>query len=197
MTNEHIAYLRRTQKVLPMERAKARAPDDERMTEPCADEHVVFGTHFLVGFGLPVSYFVRQFLEFYGLRMHHLGPNSVLYLACFATLCEAYLGFLTFPSLLRFFFHFRAEMHDNMSYSCGGVVVYRRRGGPFSKMKWIDSFKKWKRSFFYVRNIGHERDWVNLPLFVDMPPIGENWSLEVCNDEMLVIGGRLKELKGS
>ncbi|KAE8812778.1 hypothetical protein D1007_10106 [Hordeum vulgare] len=81
-------------------------------------ERVVFGTHFLVGFGLPVSRFVGQFLEFYGFKMHDLGPNSVLYLPCFATLCEGYLGFWPFPSLFRLFFHFRAAMHDDVAYSC-------------------------------------------------------------------------------
>ncbi|KAE8819961.1 hypothetical protein D1007_02140 [Hordeum vulgare] len=110
MTDEHIAYLRRTQKILPTEHVEARKPGGERVPEPRANERIVFDTHFVVGFGLPASRFLRQFLEFYGLLMHHLEPNSVLYHACFTTLCEAYLSFWPFPSLFRLFLHFRAQM---------------------------------------------------------------------------------------
>ncbi|KAE8781138.1 hypothetical protein D1007_45641 [Hordeum vulgare] len=78
MTDEHIAYLRRTQKLPPVEHVEARAPGNERMSEPHAGGRVMFGMHFLVGFELPMSRFLRLFLDFYGLQMHHLGPNSVL-----------------------------------------------------------------------------------------------------------------------
>ncbi|KAE8780992.1 hypothetical protein D1007_45796 [Hordeum vulgare] len=93
MTAGHIEYIQHTWKLPPTELVEARAPGVECMPEPRAGEHVVFGTHFLVGFGLSGSIFLRQFLEFYGNEMHHLGPNFVLYLACFTTLCKAYLGF--------------------------------------------------------------------------------------------------------
>ncbi|KAE8782420.1 hypothetical protein D1007_44083 [Hordeum vulgare] len=98
MTAGHIEHLRWTQKLSPAEVVEARAPGEERVPEPCASERVVFGTHFLAGFRLPGCILLWQFLEFYGLHTHHLGPNSVLYLGCFTTLCEAYLGFWPFPS---------------------------------------------------------------------------------------------------
>ncbi|KAE8777664.1 DNA-directed RNA polymerase subunit beta [Hordeum vulgare] len=143
------------------------------------------------------SAFLWQFLEFYGLQMHHLDPNSVLYLACFVTLCEAYLGFWPFPSFFCHFFHLHAHAHGNMSYSCDDVMVYKRRGKPLPKMKWRESFKKWQRNFFYVRNIGLGRDWVNLPTFADEPPTGENCDLDLCTYELAVIDGRLQDLKAS
>lgn len=64
-------------------------------------------------------------------------------------------------------------------------------------MKWLDSFKKWQRSFFHIRSVSQGQDWVNFPPFADTELTGENWRLEVRNDELLAIGGRLKELKGS
>ncbi|KAE8803464.1 hypothetical protein D1007_20693 [Hordeum vulgare] len=118
--------------------------------------------------------------------MHHLGPNSVLYFTCFATLCKAYLGFLPFPSFFRFF-QFRAQAHDNMLYSCGDAVVYTRHNGPFTKMKWIESFKKWQCTFFYVRGIVLGWDWVDLPPFVNSPPTGE---LEPQSAQRLAHGDR-------
>ncbi|KAE8812407.1 hypothetical protein D1007_10524 [Hordeum vulgare] len=108
MTDEHIEYLQRTRKLLSAELDKARAPDGERVPEPRVGERVVFGTQFLVVFELRRSCFPRHFLEFCGLEMHHVGPNSVMYLTCFAMPCEAYLGFSPFPSFFRHLFHFHA-----------------------------------------------------------------------------------------
>ncbi|KAE8787267.1 hypothetical protein D1007_38892 [Hordeum vulgare] len=79
-------------KIPPAERVDTHPPGGKRMPEPSSSDRVVFGTHFLIGFKLPASLFLWQFLEFYGLEMQHLGPNSALYLACFSTLCEAHLG---------------------------------------------------------------------------------------------------------
>ncbi|KAE8801051.1 hypothetical protein D1007_23388 [Hordeum vulgare] len=90
ITEAHIDYLRRTRRIPLEERVETRVSGNERVPEPQDDERVVFGTHFPVSFGLPASRFMRQFLDFYELHMHHLGPNSVLYLAYFAMLCERF-----------------------------------------------------------------------------------------------------------
>ncbi|KAE8801238.1 hypothetical protein D1007_23133 [Hordeum vulgare] len=105
---------------------------------------MVFVAHFLVGFALPVSGFFRCFLASYGLQMHHLGVNAILYIACFVTLCEGYMGLCPFSSFFRYFFYFLAQKHKNNGapYSCGGVVVYRWRGPPFSGIIFKDSCKK-------------------------------------------------------
>ncbi|KAE8812885.1 hypothetical protein D1007_09979 [Hordeum vulgare] len=75
MTDKHIDYLQRMLNLPFAELVEACVPGGER---------VIFGTHFLVGFGLPGSTFLRQLLDLYVLQMHHVGPNTVLYLACFA-----------------------------------------------------------------------------------------------------------------
>ncbi|KAE8802524.1 hypothetical protein D1007_21709 [Hordeum vulgare] len=93
---EHIDYLWHKRKLPVAELVEARAPSDERVSEPRTGERV--------GFGLPASIFLRQILDLYGPRMHHLGPNSVLCLACFATLCKPYLGFWPFPAFFANFF---------------------------------------------------------------------------------------------
>ncbi|KAE8789767.1 hypothetical protein D1007_35979 [Hordeum vulgare] len=142
ITEAHIDYLRQTGKLSSEELVEARAPGEEIVQEPRPGGRLIFGTHFLVGFGLPGSIFLRQFLELYGLEMHHLGPNCVLYLACFATLCEAYLGFLPFPSFCRHLFHLCAQTHHHGPYSCGGVVVYKLFGRLLPRMTFKESFKK-------------------------------------------------------
>ncbi|KAE8815910.1 hypothetical protein D1007_06750 [Hordeum vulgare] len=90
ITKGHIDYLRRRRKIPSQERVEARVPGNKRMPEPRADEYVVFGMHFNVGFRLPVSRSMRQFLEFYSLYMHHLGPNFIMCLSSFTMLCKDY-----------------------------------------------------------------------------------------------------------
>lgn len=38
----------------------------------------MFYSYFSHGFGLPVSLFFLSFLDFFGLRPHHVGANTVL-----------------------------------------------------------------------------------------------------------------------
>ena len=61
---------------------------------PVDGEHVILWSHFLHGFGLPVSSFLCLFLTFYKVQPHHLTLNMVLLLSAFVTLCEGYLGVL-------------------------------------------------------------------------------------------------------
>src|SRR4051812_36664597 len=44
----------------------------EIVPEPQAGKRVVFVAHFERGFGLPVSTFLREFLDFHQLQPHHL-----------------------------------------------------------------------------------------------------------------------------
>ncbi|KAE8799110.1 hypothetical protein D1007_25583 [Hordeum vulgare] len=162
-----------------------RMPVDERVLELRVRERVVFGTLFTISFGLPARCFIRKFLEFNGLEMHHLGPNSVLYIACFAMLCEGYLGFRPFSSLFWLFFQFHTQKNEEVSYSCGGAVVYASRNALFPHMKLIDSFMKCQRSFFYIRSIGEGPDWVNLSPFTEEPLTYTNWDLEECNNKVM------------
>ncbi|KAE8783820.1 hypothetical protein D1007_03559 [Hordeum vulgare] len=141
-TENHIGYLRRTCRILSTERVEARVWGDGHVTESCAGERVVFDTHFNVGFGQPTSRFLCQFMELYDLQIRHLGPNSVLYLAFFATLCEGYLDFWRLSSLFQLFFHFRAQKNDEVTYSFGGAMVYARQNILFPRMKLVESFKK-------------------------------------------------------
>jgi hypothetical protein len=55
-------------------------------------EAVVFFDHFPRGFALPVSNFLRQFMDNFHLQPDHIGANAMMTLAVFAALCEAYLG---------------------------------------------------------------------------------------------------------
>ncbi|KAE8797614.1 hypothetical protein D1007_27081 [Hordeum vulgare] len=184
ITEGNIEYLRRRQKLPSEELIEACTPREERVLEPRPGECIVFGTHLLVGFGLPGSIFLRQFLEFYGLQMHHLGPNSVLCLASFATLCDAYLVLWPFSSFFRHLFHFHVHMHRDVSYSCGCAVVYTRGGWPFSKDEVEGVLQKVEARILLCLQHRPGRYWVNLSPFYDEPPTGEHLDLDVCTDEL-------------
>ena len=71
------------------------------MWRPCAgqristeDTHgrVILAPFFIRGLGLPICSFVRGLLRFYSIDLTHLNPNSILQIAIFIHLCEAFLG---------------------------------------------------------------------------------------------------------
>ena len=64
----------------------------EIVPAPATNERVVFHTHLTRGFGLPARDFMRTFLNHFGIQMHHLPVNGVLFLAGYVTGTEAYLG---------------------------------------------------------------------------------------------------------
>jgi hypothetical protein len=47
---------------------------------------VVFYDHFPRGSALPVSSFLRRFLDHFRLQLHHIGVNAMMALVAFATL---------------------------------------------------------------------------------------------------------------
>jgi hypothetical protein len=64
----------------------------EAFPTPDTHEVVVFSHFFYGGFSLPTSRFFRGILEFYGISLHHLNPNSIVHIANFIHACEAFLG---------------------------------------------------------------------------------------------------------
>ena len=92
---DHIAFLRDMRRLPSAGFVKARMPPEGEISPaPGEGERVVFCSHFIRGFGLPASSFLRSFLEFYHLQPHHLTPNTVMLLVAFNPMCEGYLGIL-------------------------------------------------------------------------------------------------------
>jgi hypothetical protein len=70
-----------------------RAPNLEPYPDPQGGEIVVFEEYFTHGFGVPVHPFLQGLCNYYEISICNLHPNSVLLVACFIHLCEAYGGF--------------------------------------------------------------------------------------------------------
>ena len=81
-----------------------RAAAGKKFPSPHTDEVVVFSSFFYRGFSLPTSSFFRGLLKFYNIRIYHLNPNSVLQIAIFIHLCEAFLGIEPHFNLFRSLF---------------------------------------------------------------------------------------------
>ena len=84
-----------------------RLPGDEVEPNPEEGERIVFLAHFQRGFGLPISYFLRQFMVRYGLQPHQLEPNAIFHLSCLVSFAEGYLGVWPTVDLWAKYYGFR------------------------------------------------------------------------------------------
>jgi hypothetical protein len=77
----------------------------EDIPTPNTTEILVFSSFFQCGFGLPACNFLRGLLDHYQIKLVHLNPNSILQIAVFVHLCEAFLGIShNFPLFKNYFF---------------------------------------------------------------------------------------------
>ena len=115
-------------------------------------------------------------------------------MACFDTLCEAYLGVWPNVELWLAFFYLRAQMTEGRIQDCGSVSIYSR-SLPFPKIRLPDSVKKWQSSYFFVKNLT-DVDRIGLPTFSDTTPAEKFWNQKAEGDPALeaTLVSRVKEL---
>jgi hypothetical protein len=83
----------------------------------------VVSVPFLIhGLGLHVSPFFRGLLDFYSLNLTHLNPNSVLQIAIFVHLCEAYLGVSLHFGLWKYLYHCKPGLARGQHQVVGGAM---------------------------------------------------------------------------
>ena len=147
---DHVEFLRQTQRLPDANLMRVRlAPKTEISPAPEEGERVIFRSHFLRGFGLPASGFLRSFLEFYNLQPHHLTPNAVMLLSAFVSLCEGFLGLLPTLELWGEFFQSKlGTIVAGVPAPCGAFIAMRRAGenNPFRPIPLIQSVKIWQKS---------------------------------------------------
>ena len=147
-------------------------------------EYVVFLAHFERGFGLPVSDFMRDFMDRFRLQPHHLPANAFVSLSSFVTFTEGYLDLLPSIELWAKYFVFKKQVLPNKAdpeaekelTQCGAPMIAPRRNSILRRIKGLDSCRMWQKSFFYVRNVGVE-NLINMPPYVYGSPTQHNWGL--------------------
>jgi hypothetical protein len=91
-------------------------------------DFVFFSVYALAGLVPPVSSFFLMLLEFYGLQLQHLYPNSITLVAIFVHLCEMFVGVRPSVCLFRRFFVMKAASQRPPLIS--GYYFARRTQGP-------------------------------------------------------------------
>jgi hypothetical protein len=96
-------------------------PEDPTFPAPVEGYMVSFVAFYVRGFSMPLHWFLRSLLRYYGVELHHLTPSGVLCIMAFMTLCEAYLGINPELDLWKYFFCIRCPQ-DLEAQIDGGVA---------------------------------------------------------------------------
>nr|ABA98183.1 retrotransposon protein, putative, Ty3-gypsy subclass [Oryza sativa Japonica Group] len=153
----------------------------EAFPSPDTHEVVVFSHFFYGGFALPTSKFFRGILNFYGISLHHLNPNSIVHIANFVHVCEAFLGIKPHFALFRRIFFLKPQPNKNKPCVVGGAG-FQLRGTLSQKyfsMPFKTSNKGWHANWFYVQNPEPA-----LPEYSCLPPVYQDtWNSLPIGDE--------------
>nr|CAH66279.1 OSIGBa0116O04.1 [Oryza sativa] len=126
----------------------------EAFPTPDTHEVVVFSHFFYGGSSLPTSRFFGGILDFYGISLHHLNPNSIVHIANFIHACEAFLGIRPHFALFRRIFFLKPQPNKSKPCVVGGAG-FQLRGTLSQKyfsMPFKTSNKGWHANWFYVQN---------------------------------------------
>jgi hypothetical protein len=141
---------------------------------PNTNEIVVFASFFQSGFGLLVCNFLRGLLDHYQIELVHLIPNSILQIAIFIHLCEAYLGILLNFPLFKNYFFLKYQPSAANQKVIGGVGLQTHPRVGFLDLALKISLRGCHGTWFYCEN--HEP---SLPSFVGrLPECLGTWSEE-------------------
>jgi hypothetical protein len=76
---------------------------------PNTKEIVVMKPYFQRGFGFPSCDFFRGLLDHFKIELVYLNPNSILQIAVFVHLCEAFLGIPPHFTLFKYYFFLKYQ----------------------------------------------------------------------------------------
>jgi hypothetical protein len=94
---------------------------EEDIPTPNTKEIVVFSSFFQSGFGLLAYDFLRGHLGHYKIELVHLNPNSILQIAVFIHLYEAFLRILPNFLILKNYFFLKYDLSAANQMVIGGV----------------------------------------------------------------------------
>jgi hypothetical protein len=120
-------------------------------------DFVFFTAYALAGLVPPLSSFFLMLLEYYGLQLQHLSPNSIALVVIFVHLCEMYVGVRPSVRLFRCFFVLKAVSTHPLLII--GHYFQRRTPGharyiaPISPGRW----ERWREDWALVQVDAHDR----------------------------------------
>jgi hypothetical protein len=102
-------------------------------------------SHLERGLSMPPSSFFMNLLKFYGLQLHHIGPNSLVSVAGYAALCEGFLGIRP-----------RVDS-SSFSFLCGPITRMMGFSGPMKQSAFFrEGLKNIPSSLLWIPPSGGE-----------------------------------------
>jgi hypothetical protein len=124
----------------------------EDIPTPNTNEIVVFSSFFQCGFGLPTCDFLRGLLDHYQIELVHLNPNSILQIAVFVHLCEAFLIIPPNFPLFKNYFFLKYQLSAINRKVIGGVGLQTHPRVGFLDLLMKTFLRGWHRTLFYYEN---------------------------------------------
>jgi hypothetical protein len=127
-----------------------RLAASEGFPTPGSDELVVFEGYFYRGFGYQVHPFLNSLINYYGISLCNLGPNSIVHVAIFIHFYEAYLDILSHFDLFHHFFRLKT-VGGTESRIVGNVYLQLRDGTATQYITTLlnTNVKYWAQRWFY------------------------------------------------
>ena len=133
---------------------------------PPAGFTVVFLSFLYRGLSLPAHEFLLHLLRIYEIQLWQLTPNSILHVAVFITLCEAFLGIEPHFGLWKKIFYVKRYSSSNGSFVIGGVGFVARSEVNYFSFPMRESVQGWRLKWFYVKDSLTTES--QLPCFADV-----------------------------
>jgi hypothetical protein len=135
---------------------------------------MVFFSFFQQGFGLPTYNLLRGLLQHYQIKLVHLKPNSILQIAIFVHLCEAFLAIPPNFPLFKYYVFLKYQPSTVNRKVIDGISLQTRPNSGFVGLQMKSSLRGWHRTWFYCEN--HEP---SLPPFIGhLPEFQGTWHKE-------------------
>ncbi|KAK1602838.1 hypothetical protein QYE76_017011 [Lolium multiflorum] len=133
---------------------------------PLAGFTMVFLSFLYRGLSLPAYEFLHRLLRTYDIQLWQLTPNSILHVAVFITLCEAFLGIEPHFGLWKKIFYVKRYSSSNGSFVIGGVGFVARSKVNYFSFPMRESVQGWRLKWFYVKDSSTTES--QLPCFADV-----------------------------
>jgi hypothetical protein len=133
----------------------------------------VFLCFLVAGMVPPMSLFLHAALSTYGVLLAHLHPNTLLTLAIFQYLCEAFVGVRPSVALFRIFF----EAHRDASGAISGCLSFHLRLGMVTRFLSMPNreWEEWRANWCFVR-FSEEDDLVSYAVPMGFPEALPIWT---------------------
>ena len=145
-----------------------RSALDDPYPTPVRDERVLLSSHVSRGFSLPPSAFLIEIFDHYGLQLHNITPNSLLYISGFVALFEGYLGIKPRLDFFQRCFLVKRQTVNKELLVAGSISFNCRRDIDwYPQVPIVDSAKGWASTFFYCKDVAPPNRLEGLAPFTD------------------------------